>query len=92
MSTTNEDCFSSGKAVKASGIPRSEIFITTKLWGGRGYEDTVSSIDSSLKALDMDYIDLLLIHDAFSGQRHDHGGGAYFQAGRSKCLRLDGDG
>lgn len=59
-----------GKAVKASGIPRNEIFVTTKLWGGRGYKDTVSSIDSSLKALDMDYIDLLLIHEP-TGDFHE---------------------
>lgn len=52
-----------GKAIKKSGISRNEIFVTTKLWGGRGYKDTVNSIDDSLKALDMDYIDLLLIHE-----------------------------
>ena len=52
-----------GRAIKASGIPRDEIFVTTKLWGGRGYKDTVSSIDSSLRALNMEYIDLLLIHE-----------------------------
>lgn len=52
-----------GRAVRASGIPRDKVFITTKLWGGRGYRDTVSSIEDSLRALDMDYIDLLLIHE-----------------------------
>lgn len=52
-----------GKAVKRSKLSRNEVFITTKLWGGRGYADTISSIDSSLKALDLDYIDLLLIHE-----------------------------
>ena len=52
-----------GRAIKASGIPRGEVFVTTKLWGGRGYKDTVSSIDGSLRALGMDYIDLLLIHE-----------------------------
>lgn len=52
-----------GRAVRRSGISRAEIFITTKLWGGRGYKDTAASIDSSLRALDMDYIDLLLIHE-----------------------------
>ena len=52
-----------GKAVRKFGIGRNEIFITTKLWGGRGYKDTVTSIDSSLKALGLDYIDLLLIHE-----------------------------
>ena len=52
-----------GKAVRKSGIARNEIFITTKLWGGRGYKDTVSSIDNSLRALNLEYIDLLLIHE-----------------------------
>ena len=52
-----------GKAIQASGIPRDELFVTTKLWGGRGYKDTVKSIDSSLRALDVGYIDLLLIHE-----------------------------
>ncbi len=52
-----------GKAINASGIPRDEIFVTTKLWGGRGYQDTVSSIEGSLKALNLEYIDLLLIHE-----------------------------
>ena len=52
-----------GNAVKKSGFARNEVFITTKLWGGRGYRDTISSIDSSLKALGMDFIDLLLIHE-----------------------------
>lgn len=52
-----------GRAVKKSGISRNEFFVTTKLWGGRGYKDTVSSIDHSLKELNMDYIDLLLIHE-----------------------------
>ena len=51
-----------GAAVRASDLPRREVFITTKLWGGRRYRDTVSSIDASLKALNLDYIDLLLIH------------------------------
>ena len=59
-----------GKAIKASGILRDEIFVTTKLWGGRGYKDTVASIDGSLKALGMDYIDLLLIHEP-TGDFHE---------------------
>ncbi|MBQ9479096.1 MAG: aldo/keto reductase [Selenomonadaceae bacterium] len=37
--------------------------MTTKLWGGRGYEDTLRSIDSSIRALDVGAIDLLLIHE-----------------------------
>lgn len=59
-----------GAAVRASGLPRSEVFVTTKLWGGRGYRDTVSSIDASLKALNLDYIDLLLIHEP-TGDFHE---------------------
>lgn len=52
-----------GNAVRKSGISRDEVFITTKLWGGSGYADTVRSIDGSLKRLNLDYIDLLLIHE-----------------------------
>ena len=59
-----------GRAIKASGIPRDEIFVTTKLWGGRGYKDTVTSIDGSLKALGLDHIDLLLIHEP-TGDFHE---------------------
>lgn len=59
-----------GRAIRASGIPENDVFVTTKLWGGRGYRDTVSSIDGSLKALGMDHIDLLLIHEP-TGDYHE---------------------
>lgn len=49
-----------GLAVKKSGLPRENIFITTKLWGGRGYSDTLESIEDSLQSLDVGYIDLIL--------------------------------
>ena len=52
-----------GNAVRKFDIDRSEFFITTKLWGGYGYSDTLDSIENSLKRLDLDYIDLLLIHE-----------------------------
>lgn len=52
-----------GKACRKSKIPRSEFFITTKLWGCVGYQDTLKSIKQSLDKLDLDYIDLLLIHE-----------------------------
>ena len=52
-----------GMAVKNSGLRREEIFVTTKLWGGRGYSDTLRSIENSLRTLDTGYIDLLLIHE-----------------------------
>ena len=52
-----------GKAIKESGIERSEIFLTTKLWvQDYGYENAKKAIDTCLKKLDTDYIDLLLIH------------------------------
>lgn len=56
-----------GQAVKASGVPREELFITTKVWiSNGGYEKAKASIDESLKKLQMDYIDLLLIHQPFN--------------------------
>ena len=59
-----------GLACKNSGIPRSELFITTKLWACHGYQDTLRSIDGSLKKIGMDYIDLLLIHEP-TGNVHE---------------------
>lgn len=52
-----------GQAIKDSGIERSELFITTKVWNNsRGYEKTIKSVADSLKKLDLEYIDLVLIH------------------------------
>jgi diketogulonate reductase-like aldo/keto reductase len=52
-----------GKAIKASGLPREEIFITTKLWNAHhAYEDALRAFDESLDKLDCGYIDLYLIH------------------------------
>ncbi len=52
-----------GRAIKASGIPRQEIFVTTKLWNDdQGYDAALAAFDVSLKKLDMDYVDLYLIH------------------------------
>ncbi len=52
-----------GKAIKDSGIPREEIFLTTKLWNGaHGYEAAKEAFNQSLKDLDVDYVDLYLIH------------------------------
>ena len=55
-----------GNAIKASGLDRSEFFITTKLWiSEQGYEKAKKSIEGSLERLQMDYVDLLLIHQPF---------------------------
>lgn len=52
-----------GQAVAASGIDRSEFFITTKVWKeDLGYDRTMAAAEDSLKTLGMDYVDLLLIH------------------------------
>lgn len=59
-----------GLACRKSGIARKELFITTKLWACHSYQDTLRSIDSSLKKLNMDYIDLLLIHEP-TGDVHE---------------------
>ena len=52
-----------GRAIEESGIPREEVFVTTKLWNiDHGYESTLKAIDVSLGKLGLDYVDLYLIH------------------------------
>ena len=56
-----------GRAIKNSGVPRDQIFLTTKVWiSNGGYENAKKSIEKSLRKLDTDYIDLLLIHQPFN--------------------------
>ena len=56
-----------GDAILECGIPRSELFITTKVWiDNYGYEKCRKSIEESLKKLKTDYIDLVLLHQPFS--------------------------
>lgn len=56
-----------GNAIKKSGIPREEIFLTTKVWVEHyGYEQTKKSIYESMQKLKVDYIDLVLLHQPFS--------------------------
>ena len=55
-----------GNAVRKSGVPRQDIFLVTKVWiSNAGEEKAAASIDESLRKLKTDYIDLLLIHQAY---------------------------
>ncbi|NKY52349.1 aldo/keto reductase [Nocardia vermiculata] len=52
-----------GKAIAESGIPRDEVFVTTKLWNSeQGYDSALRAFDASMQQLGMDYLDLYLIH------------------------------
>jgi len=55
-----------GNAIKSSGVPREELFITTKLWiADTGYERTKVAFERSMKRLQLDYLDLYLIHQPY---------------------------
>lgn len=61
-----------GVAVRQSGVPREELFITTKVWtSDQGYESTLRACQESLKRLGLDYVDLYLIHWPGSRKRAD---------------------
>lgn len=56
-----------GAAIKQSGIPRKDLFVTTKLWvQDHGYDNTLKAFDTSMKKLGLDYLDLYLIHKPYS--------------------------
>ncbi len=56
-----------GKAIKRSGVTREDLFITTKLWiQDAGYEQAKQAFERSMKRLDLDYLDLYLIHQPYA--------------------------
>jgi 2,5-diketo-D-gluconate reductase A len=55
-----------GNAIKRGGVPREELFVTTKLWiSDAGYESTLKAFERSLQRLQLNYLDLYLIHQPF---------------------------
>jgi diketogulonate reductase-like aldo/keto reductase len=61
-----------GQAIRQSGIPREEIFVTSKVWNdSQGYESTLKAYEESLEKLGLDYLDLYLIHWPVSGKFKD---------------------
>ncbi|WP_423409546.1 aldo/keto reductase [Heyndrickxia sp. MSNUG] len=58
-----------GRAIRASGIPREELFITTKVWNAdQGYESTLKAFETSMEKLGLDYLDLYLVHWPVKGK------------------------
>lgn len=79
-----------GNAIEKCGLPREDLFITTKVWiTNAGYEKAKASIEKSLKKLKSDYIDLLLIHQPFGDYY-----GTYrameeaYKAGKVRAIRI----
>lgn len=61
-----------GKAIKQSGVPRNEIFITTKLWSNKHHPDDIgAALQESLYALGVEYLDLFLMHWPVAFRRGD---------------------
>lgn len=58
-----------GQAIKEAGVPREELFITTKVWNAdQGYETTLNAFETSMEKLGLEYLDLYLIHWPVAGK------------------------
>lgn len=61
-----------GQAIKEAGVPREELFITTKVWNAdQGYESTLKAFETSMEKLGLEYLDLYLIHWPVAGKYND---------------------
>ncbi len=79
-----------GNAIVKSGVPREEIFLTSKVWLEHfGYEECKASLDASLEKLKTDYVDLMLLHqpfgDAYGAWRALE---EYYEAGKIKAIGI----
>lgn len=78
-----------GKAIKKSGIPREDIFITTKLWNSdHGYSTTLSACEKSLEKLNLSFVDLYLIHWPVQGLRIETWNAMEELLKRGKCRAI----
>ena len=78
-----------GAAIKKSGIPREQLFITTKLWNNRHHPDDVeAALDASLENLGTDYLDLYLMHWPSSFRR---GSDVFPKGPDGKVIKGDSD-
>lgn len=67
----NETCV--GEAIRASGLPREEIFVTSKVWNtDRGYQPTLAAFEKTMTHLGLDYLDLYLIHWPAYADKYDN--------------------
>lgn len=58
-----------GRAIKESGVPREELFVTTKVWNtDQGYDSTLAAFEASINKLKLDYVDLYLVHWPVKGK------------------------
>ena len=78
-----------GAAIAQSGVPRADVFVTTKLWNGdQGYDSALRALDASLARLALEYVDLYLVHWPVQGKRRESWRAleAAFAAGKAKAI------